>query len=209
MSRKFLKLLSTCQAVYQLYSLLCLLAYQDTGVSEYMIYTEDIDDCPCSHNTYQRMLSMLAQCEFTMEKSVQVHAMNLSEQDNYEKLSKDIGEVTQLHELCYLFCLLFIVPFAPFLCELLFFFWSIHLHGWEIAVILRNFRKTKLSKSKFLFFSFFLNSISTYITYNVQLDDFCFATYSNIAFRHFTALPTAKPPSSFEHAWYKHGVPSA
>ena len=28
-------------------------------------------------------------------------------------------------------------------------------HGWEIAVILRNFRKTKLSKSK-IFFSFFL-----------------------------------------------------
>ena len=31
----------------------------------------------------------------------------------------------------------------------------IHFHGWEIAVILRNFRKTKLSKSKFLFFFFF------------------------------------------------------
>ena len=26
------------------------------------------------------------------------------------------------------------------------------MHGWEIAVILRNFRKTKLSKSKFFFF---------------------------------------------------------
>ena len=39
------------------------------------------------------------------------------------------------------------------------------LHGWEIAVILRNFRRTKLSKSKFLFFLsfFFFNSISTYI----------------------------------------------
>ena len=35
------------------------------------------------------------------------------------------------------------------------------LHGWEIAVILRNFRKTKLSKSNFFFF--FFNSISTYI----------------------------------------------
>ena len=33
-------------------------------------------------------------------------------------------------------------------------------HGWEIAVILRNFRKTKLSKSKK---NFFFNSISTYI----------------------------------------------
>ena len=37
-------------------------------------------------------------------------------------------------------------------------------HGWEIAVILRNLRKTKLSKSKFLFFFFFfVNSISPYI----------------------------------------------
>ena len=35
---------------------------------------------------------MLAQCEFTMEKSVQVHAMNLSEQESYEKLTKDIGK---------------------------------------------------------------------------------------------------------------------
>ncbi|KAK7503354.1 hypothetical protein BaRGS_00005275 [Batillaria attramentaria] len=43
-----------------------------------------------SQNTYQRMLSMLAQCEYTMEKSVQVHAMNLREQENYEKLTKDI-----------------------------------------------------------------------------------------------------------------------
>ena len=45
-----------------------------------------------SQSTYQRMLSMLAQCEFTMEKSVQVHAMNLCEQDSYEKLTKDIGK---------------------------------------------------------------------------------------------------------------------
>ena len=35
--------------------------------------------------------SMLAQCEFTMEKSVQVHAMNLHEQDNYQKLTREIG----------------------------------------------------------------------------------------------------------------------
>ena len=34
------------------------------------------------------------------------------------------------------------------------------MHGWEIAVILRNFRKTKLSKSKK---KIFFNSISTYI----------------------------------------------
>ena len=33
--------------------------------------------------------------------------------------------------------------------------------------------------------------------YNMWLDDFRFATYANIAFRHFTALPPTKPPSSF------------
>ena len=82
------------------------------------------------------------------------------------------------------------------------------MHGWEIAVILRNFRKTKLSKSKFFFFFFFFLTLFQHV-YNVQLDDFRFATYANIAFRHFTALPTAKPPSSFAHTWYKHGVPSA
>ena len=84
------------------------------------------------------------------------------------------------------------------------------IHGWKIAVILRNFRKTKLSKSEFFFFFFFFFFLTLFQhTYNVQLDDFRFATYANIAFCHFTALPTAKPPSSSEHAWYKHGVPSA
>ena len=65
------------------------------------------------------------------------------------------------------------------------------VHGWEIAVILRNFRKTKLSKSIFFFFTLFQH------VYNVRLDDFRFATYAKIAFRHFTAL---RPPSSFAHA---------
>ena len=32
---------------------------------------------------------------------------------------------------------------------------SIFFHGWEIAVILRNFRKTKLSKSDFFFLLYF------------------------------------------------------
>ena len=41
---------------------------------------------------------------------------------------------------------------------------SNNFHGWEIAVILRNFRKTKLSKSKFLFFFSFFYSISTMYT---------------------------------------------
>ena len=76
---------------------------------------------------------------------------------------------------------------------------SVCVHGWEIAVNLRNFRKTKLSKSKNFFFFFFFLTLFQH-TYNVQLDEFRFATYANIAFRHFTALRTAKPPSSFEHA---------
>ena len=54
-------------------------------------------------------------------------------------------------------------------------FTSLKMYGWEIAVILRNFRKTKLSKSKFFFF-FFFNSISTYIlcaTRRLSLCDIC------------------------------------
>ena len=70
-----------------------------------------------------------------------------------------------------------------------------HSHGWEIAVILRNFRKTKLSKS--IYFILFFFFILYFNMYNMRLDDFCFAAYANIAFRHFTALPPAKPPSSF------------
>ena len=38
---------------------------------------------------------------------------------------------------------------------------SIFFHGWEIAVILRNFRKTKLSKSNF-FYLFFLLYFNMY-----------------------------------------------
>ena len=53
-----------------------------------------------------------------------------------------------------------------------------HGHGWEIAVILRNFRKTKLSKSKFLllfffFFFFFFYSLSTCIHCATRRLSFC------------------------------------
>ncbi|KAJ8302366.1 hypothetical protein KUTeg_021353 [Tegillarca granosa] len=41
---------------------------------------------------YQRMLASLTQCEYTIEKSVKVHQMNLKEQENYDKLSKQIAE---------------------------------------------------------------------------------------------------------------------
>jgi len=46
----------------------------------------------CSNATYQKMLAVLAQCETTMMKSVEVYNMNLKEQENYERLNERIGE---------------------------------------------------------------------------------------------------------------------
>jgi len=37
------------------------------------------------------MLAILAQCETTMMKSVEVYNMNLKEQENYERLNERIG----------------------------------------------------------------------------------------------------------------------
>jgi len=37
------------------------------------------------------MLAILAQCETTMAKSVEVYNMNLKEQENYESLNERIG----------------------------------------------------------------------------------------------------------------------
>ncbi|XP_064606610.1 THO complex subunit 7 homolog isoform X2 [Liolophura sinensis] len=46
--------------------------------------------------TYQRLMSTVAQCEFTMEKSLLVYEMNLREQANYGKLNRQIEEkITQ------------------------------------------------------------------------------------------------------------------
>lgn len=44
-----------------------------------------------SNATYQKMLAILAQCETTMAKSVEVYNMNLKEQENYESLNERIG----------------------------------------------------------------------------------------------------------------------
>ncbi|NWI62636.1 THOC7 protein, partial [Todus mexicanus] len=41
---------------------------------------------------YQRMLSTLSQCEFSMGKTLLVYDMNLREMENYEKIYKDIGK---------------------------------------------------------------------------------------------------------------------
>ncbi|NWZ61166.1 THOC7 protein, partial [Acrocephalus arundinaceus] len=40
---------------------------------------------------YQRMLSTLSQCEFSMGKTLLVYDMNLREMENYEKIYKDIA----------------------------------------------------------------------------------------------------------------------
>lgn len=50
--------------------------------------------CVVSNATYQKMLAILAQCETTMKKSVEVYNMNLKEQENYESLNDRIGKLT-------------------------------------------------------------------------------------------------------------------
>jgi len=47
--------------------------------------------CGFSNATYQKMLAVLAQCETTMTKSVEVYNMNLREQETYESLNERIG----------------------------------------------------------------------------------------------------------------------
>ncbi|KAG8127954.1 hypothetical protein E2320_014854 [Naja naja] len=42
------------------------------------------------YTQYQRMLSTLSQCEFSMGKTLLVYDMNLREMENYEKIYKDI-----------------------------------------------------------------------------------------------------------------------
>ncbi|NXR52113.1 THOC7 protein, partial [Hippolais icterina] len=43
------------------------------------------------YSQYQRMLSTLSQCEFSMGKTLLVYDMNLREMENYEKIYKDIA----------------------------------------------------------------------------------------------------------------------
>ncbi|XP_017730512.1 PREDICTED: THO complex subunit 7 homolog [Rhinopithecus bieti] len=42
------------------------------------------------YSQYQRMLSTLSQCEFSMGKTLLVYDMNLREMENYEKIYKEI-----------------------------------------------------------------------------------------------------------------------
>lgn len=45
-----------------------------------------------NHACYERMMASLAQCDCAVEKSLNVYKMNLKEQANYEKLSKEIEQ---------------------------------------------------------------------------------------------------------------------
>ncbi|KAK7916735.1 hypothetical protein WMY93_012496 [Mugilogobius chulae] len=48
---------------------------------------------------YQRMLSILSQCEFSMGKTLMVYDMNLREMENYEKIYTNIEQnITSAHE---------------------------------------------------------------------------------------------------------------
>merc|ERR1711971_122438 len=48
------------------------------------------DDDENSQAMYQRMQAMIAQCEYTVEKAMNTYEMNKQEQENYDKLSRDI-----------------------------------------------------------------------------------------------------------------------
>ncbi|XP_044157035.1 THO complex subunit 7 homolog [Bufo gargarizans] len=51
------------------------------------------------YSQYQRMLSTLSQCSFSMGKTLLVHDMNLREMENYEKIYSDIeGSIAAAHE---------------------------------------------------------------------------------------------------------------
>ncbi|XP_041446861.1 THO complex subunit 7 homolog isoform X3 [Xenopus laevis] len=51
------------------------------------------------YSQYQRMLSSLSQCEFSMGKTLLVHDMNLREMENYEKIYVDIESgIAAAHE---------------------------------------------------------------------------------------------------------------
>ncbi|KAM4818320.1 PREDICTED: THO complex subunit 7 homolog [Dipodomys ordii] len=51
------------------------------------------------YGQYQRMLSTLSQCEFSMGKTLLVYDMNLREMENYEKIYKEIeGNIAEAHK---------------------------------------------------------------------------------------------------------------
>ncbi|KAG8557017.1 hypothetical protein GDO81_018292 [Engystomops pustulosus] len=51
------------------------------------------------YSQYQRMLSSLSQCSFSMGKTLLVHDMNLREMENYEKIYSDIeSSIAAAHE---------------------------------------------------------------------------------------------------------------
>lgn len=60
-------------------------------------------DLPSRFTQYQRMLSNLAQCEFSMGKTLMVYDMNLREMENYETIYNNIGR-TLLYGYCVVVC---------------------------------------------------------------------------------------------------------
>ncbi|KAM4854235.1 THO complex subunit 7 homolog [Thomomys bottae] len=51
------------------------------------------------YGQYQRMLSTLSQCEFSMGKTLLVYDMNLREKENYENIYKEIeGNIAEAHK---------------------------------------------------------------------------------------------------------------
>ena len=77
---------------------------------------------------------------------------------------------------------------------------SIFFHGWEIAVILRNFRKPNFQNQ--IFFIYFFYSISTCIQCAIRRLSLC--DIRKYRFLAFYGTSPAKPPSSSAHAGYKH-----
>lgn len=68
-----------------------------------------------SYSQYQRMLSTLSQCEFSMGKTLLVYDMNLREMENYEKIYKDIGKDEKI---LFVFFVVVVVDYFSFMKKL-------------------------------------------------------------------------------------------
>lgn len=65
-------------------------------ISYHRLMYNDLHACLCHYrlSQYQRMLTSLAQCEFSMGKTLLVYDMNLKEMENYEEIYADIGKAS-------------------------------------------------------------------------------------------------------------------
>lgn len=85
--------------IFYLFSNYCLTVSYVTWGFVFLLYRQVFSCClgmnilsAFSYSQYQRMLSTLSQCEFSMGKTLLVYDMNLREMENYEKIYKDIGK---------------------------------------------------------------------------------------------------------------------